>query len=48
MGIIDTILNNNQISMEQKITIENQTYLKIFATGAAIIILYFLTKKYLK
>jgi hypothetical protein len=46
-NIIDTLTGGKAFEMEQKITIDNQTTLKLFALAAAIIGLYFVTKKYL-
>lgn len=45
--MLESILGSNTFAMEQKITIDNQTTIKLFALAAAIIALYFLSKKYI-
>jgi len=46
--MLDTLLNGGTLSMEQKIVIDDATYIKVFATVALCIALYFLASKYLK
>lgn len=44
--MLEQIFGTNTLQMEQKVTIDNATMIRLFATAAAIIMLYFFTKKY--
>lgn len=45
--MLEQILGTNTLQMEQKITMDNATLMRLFALGASIILLFFFTKKYL-
>jgi hypothetical protein len=45
-SILERIIGTDPIKMEQQVTLDNQSAIKIFALCASIILLYFFTKKY--